>query len=141
MDLSNVVVNHWAVLVAAVAAFILGWLWYGPVFGKKWMAMEGFTMESMRAMKMKPVVAIILGFIMTYITACVLAWLGAALSFGGTGVMGALQLAFWPWLGFTMTTLASKWLWEGKSFALFVFNAIHGYVALFVMALVLVVWR
>lgn len=32
MDLSNV--NFVAVLVAAVAAFIAGWIWRGPLFGK-----------------------------------------------------------------------------------------------------------
>jgi hypothetical protein len=39
-----------------------------------------------------------------------------------------------------MTTSAGKWLWEGKSFTLFVLNAAHGFVSLFAMALVFVLW-
>ncbi|HLD39833.1 MAG TPA: DUF1761 family protein, partial [Candidatus Nanoarchaeia archaeon] len=33
--------NYLAVLVAAIAAYVVGFLWYGPVFGKKWMALMG----------------------------------------------------------------------------------------------------
>ena len=32
--------NWWAILVATVAAFALGGLWYGPLFGKPWMGFE-----------------------------------------------------------------------------------------------------
>lgn len=34
-------INLWAVLVAAVSAFVLGGLWYGPLFGKAWMRESG----------------------------------------------------------------------------------------------------
>lgn len=94
-----------------VAAFVVGWLWHGPVFGKKWMALEGLTPESMAMMKMKPGTAILLGFVTTYITAAVVSWFAALL--GTADVMGALGLAFAAWLGFTMPTLAGKWLWGG----------------------------
>lgn len=33
-----------AVLVASVAMFVFGWLWYGPLFGKKWSAGHGIQM-------------------------------------------------------------------------------------------------
>jgi hypothetical protein len=132
--------NYVHILVATIAAYFVGWMWHGPVFGKKWMALEGFTPESMKAMKMTPGTAMSLGFVMTFLTAWVLAWIYAVTPFALVGVFGALQLAFWPWLGFTMPTLAGKWLWEGRSFKLFAFNALHGFVALFAMALVLVFW-
>lgn len=127
------------VLVATVAAYFVGWMWHGPILGKKWMALEGFTPESMKGMKMTAGTAMTLGFVMTFLTAWVLGWLMAALSI--IGVMGALQATFWVWLGFTMPTLAGKWLWEGKSFALFAFNAAHSFVSMFVMALVFVLWK
>ncbi|CAN4279137.1 DUF1761 domain-containing protein [Pseudoxanthomonas sp. LjRoot125] len=34
-------VNLWAVLVAAVSSFLLGGIWYGPLFGKAWNAAAG----------------------------------------------------------------------------------------------------
>ncbi|MBW3566819.1 MAG: DUF1761 domain-containing protein [Proteobacteria bacterium] len=39
-------INIWAVLAAAVSAFVLGGLWYSPrVFGKVWMREAGMTEE------------------------------------------------------------------------------------------------
>ena len=40
--------NYLAVLVSAVAIFMLGGLWYSPVmFAKKWVALQGKSMEEM----------------------------------------------------------------------------------------------
>ncbi len=130
--------NYVAIVLATVAAYVLGWIWHGPLFGKKWMALEGLTPESMKAMPMSPQKAMTLGFVATFLTAWVLGWVMAAL--GVVGILAAVQAAFWVWLGFVMPTLASKWLWEGKSFALFGFNAAHGLVALVVMAIVISLW-
>lgn len=37
-----------ATLVATAVAFALGALWYGPLFGRAWMAEHGFTEEKLR---------------------------------------------------------------------------------------------
>ena len=34
-----------AVILATIAFFMFGWLWYGPIFGDAWMAAEGITQE------------------------------------------------------------------------------------------------
>jgi len=36
-------INIWAVIVAAASSFLLGGLWYGPLFGKAWEAAAGVT--------------------------------------------------------------------------------------------------
>jgi len=36
-------VNYLAVFIATIASFVFGWLWYGPLFGKAWMRMMGYT--------------------------------------------------------------------------------------------------
>src|SRR2546428_13702448 len=33
--------NYWAILVAVAATMVLGFLWYGPIFGKAWMKEMG----------------------------------------------------------------------------------------------------
>ncbi len=38
-------INIWAVIVAAASSFLLGGLWYGPMFGKAWMSAAGVTEE------------------------------------------------------------------------------------------------
>lgn len=34
-------INPWAVLVAALSSFVLGGVWYGPLFGKAWNTAAG----------------------------------------------------------------------------------------------------
>ena len=42
-------INHLAVLVAVVLQFVLGFLWYGPLFGEPWMGMVGLDMATVEA--------------------------------------------------------------------------------------------
>ena len=137
--METITVNYVAVVIAAIVNFAVGALWYGPVFGKMWMRLEGMTPESMKSMKLKPMQAMALGFISTLVMACVLAHFAVVWSAGG--VMGALQLTFWVWLGFIVTTLAGSVLWEGKSTKLFLFNIVYQFISVFVTALILVYWK
>ena len=41
-------INWLAVLVAAVSAFGLGGLWYGPIFGKAWQTLSGLSDEDIQ---------------------------------------------------------------------------------------------
>ena len=34
-------VNWWAVIVATIVKFALGAIWYQPLFGKQWRALQG----------------------------------------------------------------------------------------------------
>lgn len=132
-------VNYIAVLGAAVAAYVVGALWYGPVFGRAWMKLSGITRESMKDMPLTPAVAMTLGFITTLLTSYVMAVFVTLL--GPINAQAALTLSFWIWIGFVMTTLAGGPLWEGKSFKLFAFNSAHSLVALSVLSLILTFWR
>ncbi|TWI05929.1 uncharacterized protein DUF1761 [Luteimonas cucumeris] len=38
-------INHWAVLAAAVSAFVLGGIWYGPLFKNAWCHEAGIDMH------------------------------------------------------------------------------------------------
>jgi hypothetical protein len=42
-------INHLAVLVGIVLQFVLGFLWYGPIFGDAWMGMVGLNLEMIEA--------------------------------------------------------------------------------------------
>jgi hypothetical protein len=66
-------VNWVGVAVAVVAAFVLGWLWFGPLFVKPWLRELGKTQEQMSAQgsALGPLLAMQL--VATIITATVLA--------------------------------------------------------------------
>jgi hypothetical protein len=40
--------NFLAILVAALSTLVVGFIWYGPLFGKAWMAETGFTEEELK---------------------------------------------------------------------------------------------
>ncbi|HYD93269.1 MAG TPA: DUF1761 domain-containing protein [Candidatus Paceibacterota bacterium] len=135
-------VNIAAVIAAAAASFVIGMLWYGPLFGKVWMKMMGFTAESMKAMKLSPVTAMVIGAITTLLTAYVLAHgiVFGNIATGMFGVGGGLTGAFWYWLGFAVPLSAGAFLWEGKSFKLWAFNAAYYLVSFLVMGAILGAW-
>ncbi len=137
--MESIAVNYWAVLVAAAVNFTVGVLWYGPLFGKTWMALEGITPEGMKSMKLTPAQAMALGFISTLVMAFVLGHFANV--WNAMGVAGAFALTFWVWLGFIVTTLAGSVLWEGKSLKLFLLNIVYQFIALFASAFVLVYWK
>ena len=125
---------------AAIANMIVGMLWYGPVFGKTWRKLMGFSETDMKKMPLTAGQAIaggtITALLMSYILAHEAFVWGSFMGESGT-VFFAFMLAFWPWLGFVATTQAGSFLWEGKSFKLFAFNAAASMVSMFAMALVL----
>jgi Protein of unknown function (DUF1761) len=138
--MTDAYINYWAVIVSAVAQMVIGSLWYGPLFGKMWMAEMNYTSEKMASMKQK-------GMGMLYaaqavgslVTAYVLAHFVDYLAV--TTIGGALQLALWIWLGFFVTTALGLVLWEGRSKTFFYVNVAYHLISLAVVASILAVWR
>ena len=131
-------INFLAVLVAAIAAIVLGFLWYGPLFGKTWIKLMGMDKKKMdKNMKKKMTKSYVILVITTLVTSYVLAHF---VKYLGTTVSDALQTAFWIWLGFVATIQIGIVLWEGKPWKLYLINASHQLVNLAVMATILALW-
>ena len=131
-------VNYMHVLVAAIAAFALGALWYGPLFGKAWMKLAGITPQKMKSMKMTPMQSMGIGFILTLLSSYILAHF--VKYFSAASIGDASQLAFWLWLGFVVPVQAGVVLWEGKQFKLFALCTLYSLVSLALMASILAAW-
>lgn len=128
------------VFVAAMVTFLFGWVWYGPLFGKKWMELMGFTPESMKNMKMTAVQAMIGGFVVNLVMSTVLALAINLSDFyyrSSTPILGALQTGFLLWLGFIATNTLGTVLWEGRSWKLWRFNNVYNLIMILVMSLIL----
>jgi len=134
-------INYLEVLVATIAAYAVGAIWYSPAgFYKPWIKMmHEFRGDHAKKMPLTATQAMTLGFLFTLLISYVFAHFVVLV--GAEGVPGALTLAFWTWLGFALTTLSNSWLYEGKSLRLFLFNATHLLVAFLVMALVFGLWN
>lgn len=131
---------HWtAALVAGVVAFIIGFLWYGPVFGKQWIAMMKIPQSEVDAMKAKGMSAMlpqmVAGLVQQIIIAAVLSHLLTALNI--SDAMAATWLAVLVWFGFVAAVTLSQVLWEKRTIALYAFNSVYVLVTFVVMVWVL----
>ncbi|MES2203484.1 MAG: DUF1761 domain-containing protein [Patescibacteria group bacterium] len=131
-------INYVAVVVAAVVAFVIGWVWYGPIFGKRWMHLHGKSYESMSEMKM-PMGNMAIEFIATLVTAYVLARFVVLL--GVVDVMGAIHLTVWVWLGFIAAIMVGGVLWENEKWELFWIKVGGRFLTILAMTVILGVWH
>jgi len=134
----EVVLNYWAVLVAAIASFAIGGIWYGPLFGKTWMGLMGISKDGMKSMRLSPTQAMTLGFLFTLLQSYVVAHFVSLL--GAVDAASAWSLAFWIWLGIMVPICIGSFLWENKPIKLFILNAAHQLIYIFVMILILALW-
>lgn len=133
-------INLLAVLVTAAINMSLGFFWYGPLFGKAWTKLSGFTKEDMeKAQKegmAKSYTFTILGaLVMSYVLAHFISVGGAS-----TAIAGA-TIGFWLWLGFIATTTLSGVLWGKKPFNLFILENGYYLVLLVLNGAILAVWK
>ena len=132
-------VNYWAVIVSAVATFLVGGLWYGLVFAKAWVRLQGFTEEQQKQMAKDQPRNFALFFIGDLIMATVMSFLLINLGLDGWS-RGAL-LGFLLWLGIAATIGAAKNAATGKTFTLHLIDTSHELAALVVMGAILGAWR
>lgn len=134
-------INFFSVLVAAIAAFMVGWVWYGPLFGKFWQKASGWSEQELAESKHKGMGGtMVQAFIAVLIMSYVLAYLLNLLSVSGVGV--GLTVAFWLWLGFiAVPSYMNKLFGKNKSMTLFLIDSVHYLAALLVASVVLTLWR
>ncbi len=134
-------INMIAILVAVVANFVLGFLWYTPLFGKAWAKEMGFDLSvkpSGGEMAKGMIIMVIGSFFLAYVFAHNM----AAWSFvPGSAEMGAtaniLNSAIFTWLGFYLPVDIGTVTWEKKSWKLFGINTGYHLAMLLVTAIIL----
>jgi len=123
-------VNWIAVLVAVVLLEVLGYLWYGPLFGARWLAALGHAAD-----KSNMTTAYTLGAANTVIIVLGLSWLLQRL--GAASLQAALGAALAAWFFFNFTTMAVDYLYIGLSAELVAINMGYQLAAYLLAALVL----
>lgn len=131
----SVVINFWAVVVSMVVSVVLGFIWYGPLFGKKWAALSGLTIPAEKPpfkTMIKPIVLSLLGALFANVI----------LSMGvhGATVATGMLAGFFAWLGFVVPVYLNFSGWEGKPWTLFSINAGYWLVYLLVAGSILAAW-
>jgi hypothetical protein len=138
MDLNAAIsgINYPAVLVAAVAAYLLRILWYSrALLGNLWMAAAGLTEESTN--QGNPGLIFGASFVLELVAAFVLAmFIGAEATFS----LG-LQTGFMAGLFWVGAALGVVYLFERRSLRLWLLNAGYMTLAFTVMGGILGAWR
>lgn len=121
-----------AVLVAAIVTFVLGGLWYGPLFGKVWRMAEGQA-ESEPENRKHPALVYGLSFVLMLVAAVALAiTVGPAPT-----VTKAVGAGLIIGLGWVATSFGVDYLFAGRRLALFAVDAGYNVVLFAAMGLVL----
>ncbi len=133
-------VNFWAVFVSALASMVIGSVWYGPLFGKKFrvaMGMDKWSAEKQAQMKKSMGMSFALQFIASLVMFYILAVFMHA---GVGGVTGNLAIAFWTWLGFVVPVKLGDAIWGG-SWTLFWIGISNMLVTLLAAGAIIGAWR
>lgn len=138
--MTDVSINLWAVIAATVLNMAIGTAWYGPLLGKPWMKFVGMSPQKLEAAKKKGMgktmgTALFASFVMAYILALMIGWLGV------TGSGEGLKVGAWIWLGFLATTQIDVVLWEDRPRELYLINTSYRLVSLALMGAMLGAWR
>lgn len=123
--------NLLAILMAASTGFLIGGLWYGPLFGKAWMAEHGFTEEQLRGGNMLKIYGLTFAF--SVLSAV---FLGHLLAFFDTNPRSTLMISIGISLGYIIPAIGTNYLFSRKSGRLFAIDA--GYWLVFYVAMGLV---
>ena len=115
-------INYLGVIVAAVAAFVFGAVWYSTL-GKRWMAACGKT-EADRPKSM-PVGPLVTTFVGQLVMAWVLAGLIGHLGPAAVTVRDGMISGAFCWIGFVITTLAANYAFQGRPLALTAIDGGH----------------
>ena len=128
-------VNWLAVIVATVATFVLGGLWYGPLFGKLWMRASGMTDEELKRGNPGKIFGV--SFVLQLIAAIVLAMFIGPEATPAFATMAGMSVGlFWVGMGFGVV-----YLFEHRPFAHWAVNAGYQTVAFTMMGAILGLWR
>jgi hypothetical protein len=127
-------INWIAVIAGVVFSNALGFLWYGPLFGKPWVTALGKRPEEMRGSSMMYVWTIVTSLITMVVLAV------AVQAFGSAGLVQGAVLGLILYLGLQGTATFVGSMFEGRSTTLWWINGLYNLVVFVVMGAVFATW-
>ncbi|MCA9364228.1 DUF1761 domain-containing protein [Candidatus Kaiserbacteria bacterium] len=106
-------INYLAIVVGTIIATVVAAIWYGPIFGKKWMEIVGADPADIAArerMQKSAKPLYLIQILLTAFQVLILAHLVA-----DTTTVSGVTRAFWIWAGFVMPTIAATAMWNNDS--------------------------
>ncbi len=130
-----------AILVTVIANFVLGFLWYTPLFGKAWAKEMGFdtTVKPPKGAIAKGMIIMVIGnFFLAYVFAHNMAAWSYVPGIEQTSAFQNIMMStVFTWLGFYLPMDLSTVAWESKSWKLFGINTSYHFMMLLVASVIL----
>ena len=135
--LSNL--NWLHILVATIAYFIIGAIWYSFLFQKPWIRYHNIDMNNPEGKKGVGII-MFTSFIWTFITVTALAVLISKISLDG-GILSAVKIGLLTGVCFSAIAISTTYLYLKKPLALHLIDGGYHIAGQIVAAIILGVWR
>ena len=136
-------INLIAVSIAAVAAFVLGFLFHGPVAGKLWMKLANIHPtgnEKFKDMIPQMLWNLLVQFVTAFVLAVIYLFASSSTYIAGKGILGGVILAIWLWLGFLVTSSSIEVIWMGRNYKLWLFEVVSSLIVMITMGAIIAGW-
>lgn len=126
-------VNYVAVVLAAIAAMVVGFVWYGPLFGNAWMKLVGITKSDINKSEMPKLYGIMFlgALVEAYVLSHFIHYAGAV------GLILGAKTGLWAWLGFVATTSLGNYMFSKRPIKLYYIDGGYALVNLIVMGAII----
>jgi hypothetical protein len=135
------------VFVCVLVAMPVGFLWFGPLFGRAWlkhMGMENVEAPGGAAMAQSMAIyaasSLLIAFVLTH---SIEIWRPSTWQAGPDAApwVFALNGALWTWIGFFLPVQMGRVAWERRGWGLVAINAGFDLTRLLLFAFILAYWR
>lgn len=136
----HVHINYLAVVVAAVAAFALGGIWYSPLlFAKQWVSAHGYSEEQVKAMQKSAGKAYGVSLVCQWLIALAMAALVGYMHL--EQVSKGIKLGLLVWVGFAVPLGLMATMFTEKRITVFLIDTGYQLVYLLIMGVILTAWQ
>lgn len=137
-------INFIAIIFAVFINFILGFIWYTPLFGKTWGKEMGYdpTIKPDKKLMLKGMSFMIIGnLLFVWVFAHnIAAWKFVPGIKEMSPISNFISSAVFTWLGFYVPGELGAIVWEKKSWKLFAINTGYNLASLLIVGLILTFW-
>ena len=129
--------NWLAVVVAALTAFALGALWYGPLFGRVWQALSGITEDDIQ--QRHPAKTYGTAFLLNLVAAF---GMGMVMQLHPSpDLVSGFNVGILIGIAFVATSFGINYLFASRPFRLYLIDAGYMVALLSIMGAIIAAWR
>jgi hypothetical protein len=131
--------NWLHILVASIAYFAIGAIWYSFLFQKQWIQYHSIDMNDPEGKKGVGIIMLI-SFVWTFISVTALAVLISKMSIEG-GILSAVKMGLTTGVCFSALTISTTYLYLKKPLGLHLIDGGYHVAGQIIAAIILILWK